>query len=647
VIGKPGIVGEIGEQALLVPEAVNRAFAARERAGYCVALLEAAERHARDPGAPAPDLRARREGAGLDDPTLDDVVPGSRALDEGLQVPEASRVHRMLVECLDDMIAPLAMLPATGTPAGAVRFNDRLHAILSALPEIEHDRIPEGYLASVVRANGSDGLARLVADLCDELDRLQESLARDSVAGATVYGLDQTDRALVQAFMDGVNSTSALRFDHPGLGTTAARAGDALLLQNDLGTAESNVLVLRVTGLLCAVTHADPHLQRARFFQGLLAPFGVEWSEARSREVTWRDDRDSFYQCVGRFVAKDRGDLERFLTLVGSRIVFLLDWNRARKRLRSFVDGPACLAVLRWAADQNWGHRAFLQLGGERLVYEAIEHASPVPLHYGQRLDEILGREAAVDFLQFVLRVTAEALLARRSERFVRDEIRTELAGRFETLEHGLLGLAAEHARVAVRLAAGVCGEIRRPDGEADARRRAAALAADDERRADAIVARARSLSRHSPSAQALARLLSEADDAADALEEAVFLLALTPPGDGAARFKEPLLALAAHVATAVEEWVRCVETAARVRKHRARDDLQEFLEAVERVSTVEHRADEAERAVAVALFESPLDARVLTLMTRLVDTLEGAVDALSRCTLSLRDHLLGDVSPA
>ncbi|HUL59735.1 MAG TPA: DUF47 family protein [Anaeromyxobacteraceae bacterium] len=637
------MMNELGERALLLPEAVNRALSAHERAEYCLALLDAALRHARDPAAAAPDLRARREAVGLEDPTLDDVVPGAREDGAALHVPEASRVHRMLVECLDDMIAPLAMAAADGA-SGAVRFRDRLHAVLDGLPPIDRDRVPSGYLASL-HPNGGDGLRRLVTDLHGELDRVQEVLARDQLAGAVVYGLDATDRDLVQAFMDGVNRTAPLKFDHPGLGTTAVRAGPALLVRNEIGGAEAHVLVLRVVGLSCSLELADPHLQRARFFQTLLAPFGVEWSEVRSREPATRDGGEALYRCAGQIIARDRGELERFLTLAGSRVVFLIDWNRARKRLRNFVDGPACVAILRWAADQNWGHRAFLQLGGERLVFEAMEHASPVPLRYGQRLDEVLGRDSAVEFLEFVLRVAAEGLLARRSERFVRDEIRAELAGRFETLEHGVLALAADHARVAVQLAAVACAEIRRTDGDAEARRRAAATAAEWERRADAIVARVRGLSRHSASPQALAHLLSDADDAVDALEEAVFLLTLTPPGDAAPRVREPLLRLAVQATSATEEWVRCLESAARARRHRTRDDLQEFLEAVERVSNVEHRADEAERALAVALFEAPLDARVLTLGTRLGDTLEGAVDALARCTLSLRDHVLGEAS--
>ena len=77
--------------------------------------------------------------------------------------------------------------------------------------------------------------------------------------GATVYGLTDTDRALVAAFMAGVNSTAPLKFDHPGLGTTATHAGDRLVIQNDIGTTDAHVLVLHVVGLTLTVMYTDIH----------------------------------------------------------------------------------------------------------------------------------------------------------------------------------------------------------------------------------------------------------------------------------------------------------------------------------------------------------------------------------------------------
>ena len=149
---------------------------------------------------------------------------------------------------------------------------------------------------------------------------------------------------------------------------------------------------------------------------------------------------------MSRFDAPDARTLERYLTFLGSRIVFLIDWNRARKRLREFLRKGDAVRLLKWAADNNLGHRGFLKLGGERLLYEAIEFAQRTPLHAGERLHEALGPEAAFEYLQFVLREAATGLLQGRSERFIRDAIKAELARRFHTAQASLLAIGLTHA---------------------------------------------------------------------------------------------------------------------------------------------------------------------------------------------------------
>ena len=72
-----------------------------------------------------------------------------------------------------------------------------------------------------------------------------------------------------------------------------------------------------------------------------------------------------------------------YLTFLGSRLVFLIDWSRARKRLRTFAPWRVCLEVLRWAADHDYGHRGFLSLGGEQLIFDALETAGRLPLRRG------------------------------------------------------------------------------------------------------------------------------------------------------------------------------------------------------------------------------------------------------------------------
>jgi hypothetical protein len=135
------------------------------------------------------------------------------------------------------------------------------------------------------------------------------------------------------------------------------------LIQNDLGTTDAHVLVIRITETQAVVTHTDIHLQRLRFFQSLLEDTRIEWDELRSHQGSVIAKGDLFYVARGRFEADSTTALESFLERLGSRLVFLIDWNRARKRLRLLVPNERAVRILRWAADHELGHRAFLDYG--------------------------------------------------------------------------------------------------------------------------------------------------------------------------------------------------------------------------------------------------------------------------------------------
>ena len=82
---------------------------------------------------------------------------------------------------------------------------------------------------------------------------------------------------------------------------------------------------------------------------------------------------------VGRYRAPTRARRERYSTFLGSRMVFLIDWNRARKRLRTLVGKKDSLQLLEWAAGQDLGHLGFLRLGGEHAVFDALDFAARRP----------------------------------------------------------------------------------------------------------------------------------------------------------------------------------------------------------------------------------------------------------------------------
>ena len=119
------------------------------------------------------------------------------------------------------------------------------------------------------------------------------------------------------------------------------------------------MLVLTVDGLIATLTYTDVHSQRLNFFLSLFKAFDVRWTDPRTRRNERFSDDADYYVSVGRFEAADSRTLERYLTFLGSRIVFLIDWNRARKRLREFLPKGDVVRLLKWAADKKIGHRGF------------------------------------------------------------------------------------------------------------------------------------------------------------------------------------------------------------------------------------------------------------------------------------------------
>ena len=75
------------------------------------------------------------------------------------------------------------------------------------------------------------------------------------------------------------------------------------------------------------------------------------------------------------------------------------------------------------------------------------------------------------------------------------------------------------------------------------------------------------------------------------------------------------------------------------------REPARSFLEAADRIVSIEHRTDFKERDVTVALMASPTDARYLYLVGAISRHLEGAADALLRAGLTLRDHILAETT--
>jgi len=650
MMAKARIVGELGEQELLLPILVNEALAANDRAKYLMTLLQVARERADHPDLPATDLKQERLAYGVSDAELDLVVQGSRK--EGSStyfIPGARRIHDMLVGEVDRMMAPLRAQDGAASrkrDQHAAAFEERVRLVLSEAPCLAADRIAGDYIDRLTSGQRAarDSLHLVVMDLHKELNRLQQQLATDTIDGAQVYGVRDDDRPLIAAFMAGINQTRELKFDHPGLGTTATRSGKRLVIQNDIGITEAHVLVLHIEATRVTLTYTDVHIDRLVFFQNLFDRFSVRWEDTVSRRTAGQRE-DLYHLCLGTFTTSDQGSLLNYLTFLGSRLVFLIDWNRARKRLRKFAPRRVCLEVLRWAADHNYGHRGFLSLGGEQLIFDALQEAGRLPVPPGGQLSDVLGPERTAEFLKFTLQTASEGLRAGQSEFLIRDQISAELRHYIDTVHQGLLELAAEHASLIVELALATRDLllVAGPNLDRDLVERTVVRARKWEHRADELVNRCRAAHGRGDAPGPVLDLLINADDVADGLEETLFWMSLLP-ATVAAGISGLLNDLASLVLQGAQEYLKAVENARRLHRGSPREHVADFLEAVDRTLTVEHETDNAHRRVQASVLDFAGDFKQWHLVNSIADKLEEAADALLRSALGLRDYILSEV---
>ena len=645
---KTAVLEVIGETALQPLVQVNAALAANDRIKYLLTLLQLALSQADHPEQAPVSLARERIACGIDDATLDEIVGAARREGEHYRLSGASMAFARIAQ---DMRATAA--PVIAARGADDELAQRLETVLSGLPDPKDDLIDRATIEGVTRIAGGlgDSLHRLVKDLHKALNALAAEFAGEKLDGASVYELRPEDRPRIAAFMAGVNRTAHLKFDHAGLGCTATHSAGRLVVQNDIGTTDAHVIVVHVEGLQTTLTYTDVHSERARFLQDMLSCFAMTWGGERTERHAGLARGAGFTLVTGRFTAKDEGELRSYLEFLGSRLVFLIDWNRARKELRSFLPGTQRNELLRWAAEAEVGHRGFLELGGARFINEAIEATAGSAVHFGDRLCDVLGNTQTVNFLRFGFRAASEGLRARHSQGLVRDRVRAELAAHFTNEGKRLLRVAADHAGLVFEIAILVRDGVGSDVADADAFDRMTRLARAFEHDADQLVTAPREVTRRRGDRSLLFDLIEAADDAADELEEAAFLLQLLAKAKPAREALEGLSALADILAATAQEWVKTLAHAAHVdrspRDERLvgiglQDDLDDFLTSVDRIGMLEHEADDAERALTSATIQHAQDFRQLHLHAEVGRSLEAAADALKRASMLVREHVLG-----
>ncbi|AXK79713.1 hypothetical protein DW352_03765 [Pseudolabrys taiwanensis] len=640
---KSRIVAELGQAGILLPSLIADGLAANDRVKARLSVLQAATRHAHDPHAAGFDLADECRAASLDPMPLEALVRGAaQAPGERVVAPGLDQLESAIWADVETMLSAVQ----AGEDAHAAAMADRLAHLKAANPPEGSDSMALARIArlTAVSHQRGDSLHRLIMDLHKALNRLSAAHAEEVLAGAHVYGLLPQDRPMVEAFMCGLESTRKLKFDHPGLGTTATRSAARLTIQNDIGETDAHVVVIAVEGSVVTVTYTDVHLARAKFFTNLLRDFPVQWSGLDRKSAAGLGDDGVFYLVTGRLQADDDKQRDGFLAAIGASLVFLIDWNKARKVLRNWVAKSDAIVILDWAARHRYGHRGFLALGGGELVAGAVQHATPTRIGFGERLDHALGRAGAIDFVKTVLRVSAEALLGGSSARLARDRIEADLIRHLQGVETGLLAIVVRQAGLARDIATDLAQLVAEQQARRPFDRHAfAARASHIEQKADRIVIEARNDIARFDADGDIAQLVNSIEDAIDLFEQAAFIASLAP--DQMAESLLPPLAELCAAAVAGTEAAATGTTAAADVPNGQRVDVDDTLAAVARLIDAEHTADTAERAVTAIVLKGDFDLKSGLAALEFARAIERATDRLAAFGHLLRARVLADLS--
>jgi hypothetical protein len=380
---------------------------------------------------------------------------------------------------------------------------------------------------------------------------------------------------------------------------------------------------------------------RAKFFTGLFEDFAVQWSGLERKNAAGLGEDGAFYLVTGRYAVDDK-HCAAFLEAIGASLVFLIDWNKARKVLRTLVPKSDAVHVLDWAARHRFGHRGFLELGGSELIASAVRHAAPTRIGFGERLDQSLGREAAIDFLKTVLRVSAEALLAGGSIRLARDRIEADLNRHLQRVDSTLLKIVVRQAGLAREIAAGISQFVAEQNANQPFDRAALALQARRiEEKADRIAVEARSEIARLDADRSIERLVNRVEEAIDELEQAAFVASLVP-SQIAEDLIKPLSELCDAAVSGAEAAAIAAAAAADVPEgHRV--DSEDALAAVGRLIEAEHVGDAAERAIMAILLRGDFDLKCALSVLELTRALERATDRFAGFGHLLREYVIAD----
>jgi hypothetical protein len=151
------------------------------------------------------------------------------------------------------------------------------------------------------------------------------------------------DRPAIEAFMRGLEATKKLKFGHPRLGhdrdANGRTAYDSKRYRRDRCPCRGDRR--RAGG-----GHRHVHRRASGACKVLCRAVPVLWSGLERKSAAGLGDDGAFYLVTGRLPFDKSGSRNAFLENLGSSLVFLIDWNKARKILREWVPKSDAIRVL-------------------------------------------------------------------------------------------------------------------------------------------------------------------------------------------------------------------------------------------------------------------------------------------------------------
>lgn len=626
---KDKILITLGENTIILPEAVNSGLVANDKIKYFLTLLQSAKIKAATNQPFKTNLRIERENAGINNVIYDNVIEESFEIKENtFYIPGLVNILKEIFVCIEEMIKPLYFIKKEEKYES---YNNRLKKLIDSIEVVEKNTISINsieILTSGQREKG-DSIHLLVMDLHQELNNLLASLSLESIDGAKVFGLHSEDSHIIKSFMAGINKTAHLKFDHPGLGTTATRLGQRLIIQNDIGITDAHVLVIYVDDLTVTMTYTDIHLNRVIFFQELLDKYNVTWSSTATKED--KEIEGSIYHLItGKYSTCDIKELDNFLTDLGSKIVFMIDWNRARKKLQRFVSKKKAIEILKWSSQNDVGHMAFLNLGGEKIVYEIINTTGAGTRILEGKLDEFLGEEKASEFIKTVLKICSNGLINNRTKSLIFDEIKAELSNYLKSTEDTIIDYISELSSYILDIASMIRDSFLTISSEKFLSTiiKNAEIAKTLERNADEIVIKVRNLVDRNKSNTFFKKLVSQIDDVIDYLEDATFHLTLQQEEYVLVNVYPYLQELAEKIVFASMECIKIIEIIKDIKLKNRREDISDFLEAIHFLRLIEQETDSIDRQIKKILMKESKNFKEYLPLFEVSERLERAGDA-------------------